>query len=280
MTSKTPPSEYLVISRGQWDKDLPAQTIQAAIDRFYVWHGRLVEEGRARSGQRLAREGRLVSRDRVIDGPFAEAKEVVGGYWFILAASLAEATELARENPCLACGLSFEVRPIEPARASAFVAATETPSDDETRDVPRSFRSPADICASLTYDDAPAAIDWLCRAFGFVKRFVVPGPGNRIEHSELSLGTGVIMIGSSKPDDHRFSPKALAGVSQALSVFVEDPDAHFKAAMAAGARVVRELRTEEYGARGYMALDPEGHLWYFGNYRPGGYWEAPSAHHS
>ncbi len=61
-------------------------------------------------------------------------------------------------------------------------------------------------------------------------------------------------------------------VHRRRSVFVEDPDAHLAVSVAAGARIVRELRTEEYGARGYMVLDPEGHLWYFGNYRPGEYW--------
>lgn len=137
-----------------------------------------------------------------------------------------------------------------------------------------SYRSPSDIYPSLTYDDAPAAIDWLCRAFGFSKRFAVDGPDNRIEHSELSIGTGVVMISSPKTEDNRRSPKALAGVAQALSVFVEDPDAHYAVAIAAGARLVRELRTEEYGARGYMVLDPEGHLWYFGTYRPGEYWQS------
>ena len=136
------------------------------------------------------------------------------------------------------------------------------------------YRSPSDIYPSLTYDDAPAAIDWLCRAFGFTKRFVVPGPGGRVEHSELSLGTGVVMIGSPKPEYGWLSPKAAGGASQAISVCVDDPDAHHAIAVAAGAQVVRELRTEEYGARGYMARDPEGHLWYFGTYRPGEYWES------
>lgn len=140
--------------------------------------------------------------------------------------------------------------------------------------MPGSYLSPSDIYPSLTYNDASAAIEWLCRAFGFTKRFVVPGSDGRIEHSELSLGTGVVMIGSPKPELGRLSPVGLAGVSQALSVFVEDPDEHFKVAVAAGARVVRELRTEEYGARGYEVVDPEGHVWYFGNYRAGSYWEA------
>jgi uncharacterized glyoxalase superfamily protein PhnB len=133
--------------------------------------------------------------------------------------------------------------------------------------------TPSDVYPSLTYDDAAAAIEWLCRAFGFTKRFAVPGEGNRIEHSELTHGTGVVMIGSPKTEDHRKSPRSLDGVAQALSVYVADPDAHYVVAMAAGAKLVRELRTEEYGARGYMVLDPEGHLWYFGNYRPGGFWQ-------
>jgi uncharacterized glyoxalase superfamily protein PhnB len=136
------------------------------------------------------------------------------------------------------------------------------------------YRTPSDIHPSLTYDDAPGAIEWLCRAFGFTRRFVVPGPDNRVEHSELSLGSGVVMISSPKPEDGRFSPKSLAGVAQGLSVFVADPDAHFELAVAAGAKVLRPLQTEEYGARGYMVSDPEGHVWYFGNYRPGEYWEA------
>jgi len=140
--------------------------------------------------------------------------------------------------------------------------------------MPKPAYTPSDIHPSLTYDDAPAAIDWLCRAFGFTKRFVVSGPNDRVEHSELSLGTGVVMVSSPKPEDRRLSPRALAGSAQALSVFVPDPEAHHKRAVAAGARIIRPLQTEEYGARGYMAVDPEGHMWYFGNYRPGEYWEA------
>ena len=62
----------------------------------------------------------------MLDGPFTEAKEVVGGYWFFVAASLDEACALAAQNPCIACGLQFEVRPIEPVRASAWVPSNET----------------------------------------------------------------------------------------------------------------------------------------------------------
>lgn len=134
-------------------------------------------------------------------------------------------------------------------------------------------RTPSDIHPGLTYDDAPAAIEWLCRAFGFEKRLVVPGEGGRIEHSELTLGTGVVMVGSPKPEHRRVSPKHLAGVPHVLSVYVEDPDAHHDVAVAAGATVVHPLTTEEYGASGYMVTDIEGQIWYFGNYRPGEYWD-------
>ncbi|HVF15274.1 MAG TPA: YciI family protein [Steroidobacteraceae bacterium] len=127
MTDNKRLSEYLVISRGQWDTNKSPEEIQAAIDDFYEWHGRLVAEGRAKVGQRLARPSMMVSKHGVIDGPFTESKEVIGGYWFFLADSLAEAAALAAKNPCVACGLTFEVRPIEDERCSAFVETSETP---------------------------------------------------------------------------------------------------------------------------------------------------------
>lgn len=119
--------EYLLLSRGQWDADKSPQEIQAAIDEFYAWHARLVAQGKFRPGQRLARDTKLVTRTGIVDGPFTETKEVVGGYWFVLAASLQEAAEIVAHNPCLACGLAFEIRPIEPEKASAFRESTETP---------------------------------------------------------------------------------------------------------------------------------------------------------
>jgi uncharacterized glyoxalase superfamily protein PhnB len=129
-----------------------------------------------------------------------------------------------------------------------------------------------DVYPSLTYDDAPAAVEWLCRAFGFTRRLVVPGPDERIVHSELTLGGAVVMVSSPKPEAGRVGPRNLSGTSHALSIRIEDPDAHYQRAKAAGAVILRELEDEEYGSRGYMAKDLEGHVWYFGTYRPGAYW--------
>lgn len=120
--------EYLVLSRGQWDPALPKETIQRAIDEFYVWYELSLGHGRMKPGQRLKTERRRVSRQGVTDGPFTEAKEVVGGYWFIVAASLDEAAAIAAENPCLACGLELEIREVDPERASAWAVTNETPA--------------------------------------------------------------------------------------------------------------------------------------------------------
>jgi hypothetical protein len=128
MSGTSSKSEFLVLSRGQWDRDKSPEEIQQAIDAFYVWRDQLVLEGKMKPGQRLARAATLVSRDGVTDGPFTEAKEVVGGYWHFMADSLDEAVALAARNPCLACGLMNEVRPIEPERASAGKISSETPA--------------------------------------------------------------------------------------------------------------------------------------------------------
>lgn len=126
------------------------------------------------------------------------------------------------------------------------------------------------------YDDAAGAIEWLCRAFGFEMRLVVPGPDGTIAHSELTFGPGVIMVGSAKPEKGWVSPRGLPALHQAICVQVDDPDAHHDRAKAAGAKILQELRDEDYGSRGYMVEDVEGHQWYFGTYRPGPHWTEPT----
>ena len=130
-----------------------------------------------------------------------------------------------------------------------------------------------DLYSALTYDDAPAAIEWLCQSFGFQRRLVVPGPDGKIIHSELSLGNAIVMVSSPKPEMGRTSPGSLASASHCLCIHVADADRHFEIAQAAGAVIMQIIQDEDYGSRGYMAKDIEGHLWYFGTYRPGAYWD-------
>src|SRR3546814_4838674 len=96
--SNAPLSEFLVLSRWRWDEELSEDEIQAAIDDFYAWHGRLVEEGKVRVGQRLKRDTRRVARDAVTDGPDSESKGVLGGHWHGSAGSLAEAGALNEQS--------------------------------------------------------------------------------------------------------------------------------------------------------------------------------------
>ena len=129
------------------------------------------------------------------------------------------------------------------------------------------------ISSSVFYDDAPAAIDWLCRAFGFEVRLKVSGDDGRIHHSELTFGDGLVMVGQTGgtelPQNLYRSPRTIAGgITQALAIHIDDVDAHHARAVAAGAKIVREPRTSDYGDdywtdRSYGALDPEGHLWWF-----------------
>jgi len=130
----------------------------------------------------------------------------------------------------------------------------------------------ANIYPCLFYENAPAAIEWLCDAFGFVKRLVVAGPHGTVVHSELSFGPGIIMVGTASPKDGWVSPRNLPGVNQLISVQVDDPDAHFARATSRGAVVTRPLRDEDYGSRGYMVKDLEGNHWCFATYRPGRHW--------
>ncbi|MBI1396263.1 MAG: hypothetical protein GC151_09825 [Betaproteobacteria bacterium] len=121
-------NEYLVISRGQWDETASKADLQRAIDDFYVWYERNLECGVMKPGSRLAVDRRIVSRGAITDGPFPETKELVGGFWFIVADSLDEAAALAAGNPCLAFGLTLEIRPLEDERASASAVTNETPA--------------------------------------------------------------------------------------------------------------------------------------------------------
>jgi hypothetical protein len=123
-----PSNEYLLLSRGQWDPQKSRSEIQSAIDSFYNWHEQLVADGKFKPGHRLATGTKLVTQKGITDGPFAESKEIIGGYWFIVAGSLEEAASIASQNPCLKCGLSYEVRPLELERASAYREGNETPT--------------------------------------------------------------------------------------------------------------------------------------------------------
>lgn len=116
---------------------------------------------------------------------------------------------------------------------------------------------------SMRYVDAPAAIEFLKRAFGFEEHVVYRGDDGTIAHAQLSYGPSILMLGSDRDD--LFGRRAGQGW---LYVAVDDPDAHCQRARAAGAEVMTELHDTDYGSRDYAARDLEGNMWSFGTYRP------------
>lgn len=130
----------------------------------------------------------------------------------------------------------------------------------------------ATIIPCLRYHDAQAAIEWLCRAFGFKQHAVYAGPDGTIMHAELRFGNGMIMLGSKTDTPFARLQKHVTEVggvgTQSPYVIVSDADAHHAQALAAGATLVLPLKTEDYGGRGYSCLDCEGYLWNFGTYDP------------
>jgi len=127
------------------------------------------------------------------------------------------------------------------------------------------------IMPALRYKDAPAAIDWLCQVFGFVRHAVYAQPDGSIGHAELTLGGGMIMLGSEKDDEYgrNFkSPSQLGAETRGAYIVVPDADAVYARAQAAGATVVRTLQDTAYGSREFTVKDPEGHSWSVGTYDP------------
>ncbi len=125
------------------------------------------------------------------------------------------------------------------------------------------------IFPGLRYRDAPAAIAWLEKAFGFKAGLVVPGPDNTIAHAQLQLGAGMIMLGSMRDDAHvLLSPKAVGGCTQSVYVVVPEIDALLDRARKAGAEIFFGPVDTEYGSRDFGCRDPEGHVWNFGTYSP------------
>ena len=124
--------------------------------------------------------------------------------------------------------------------------------------------------SAVFYDDAGAAIDWLSRVIGFETRLRIDGDGGdvRVHHlQELVLGDGVVMVASAKRPPFK-SPRALGGANtQSILLYVSDVDAHNARAKKAGAKIVTDLETKNYGDdygsnRSYELEDPEGHRWW------------------
>jgi uncharacterized glyoxalase superfamily protein PhnB len=112
------------------------------------------------------------------------------------------------------------------------------------------------VTPTIRYDDEKAAMEWLCTVFGFEKQLVVPNDDGSIAHAQLTFGNGMIMLGTMGGETHN------------ICVVVSDADAVYARVKAAGVEILREIRDEHYGGRGFTCRDIEGHVWNFGTYDP------------
>ncbi|EDY20172.1 DGPFAETKE family protein [Chthoniobacter flavus Ellin428] len=130
MNNTSAKSDYLLLFRGaDWHRGLSPDEIQKTMTVWMAWFNRLVEEGRCKGGQSLGPDSKIVSgkMKNVVDGPYAEAKESVAGYFLLTVGSLEEAAEIAKECPTLGYGTTVEVRPLL-ARCAASEMAVAKPA--------------------------------------------------------------------------------------------------------------------------------------------------------
>ena len=130
------------------------------------------------------------------------------------------------------------------------------------------------VIPALRYRDALAAIDWLCRNFGFERHLVVTGEdGRTVHHAQLVLGGGMVMLGSvdsgSEYGRSIRQPDEVGGFeTQSPYLVVADADEVYRKVKADGGQIVMEIKDEDYGGRGFGCRDPEGRLWSVGTYDP------------
>jgi uncharacterized glyoxalase superfamily protein PhnB len=125
------------------------------------------------------------------------------------------------------------------------------------------------IVPYLLYSDAPAAIDFLCRAFGFTEQFRLPMPDGRVGHAQLAYEGNLVMLASAFSEGGFASPLNLPAVHSLVYCTVDDADAHYARARGAGATIAAEP-ANEHGTRMYRAMDTEGHRWLFAGPVPEG----------
>ena len=122
-------------------------------------------------------------------------------------------------------------------------------------------------------------IDWLCEVVGFQKNAVYLGPGDTVLHFQLTLGGGMVMVGSVNNDTPSSKllkqPDQIGGAeTQSPYLMVSDIDAVYARAKRAGAKILMDMEEKDYGGKAFTCADPEGHIWHVGTFDP---WESPQS---
>jgi PhnB protein len=150
-------------------------------------------------------------------------------------------------------------RRAKPVKARAKpVKARAKPAKRKVKPIPDGYHTETPY---LTVDNAAAAIEFYKKAFGAKELFRMPGPGGKIGHAELQIGTSRIMLADESPEMGSRAPRTLGGSPVALMLYVPDVDTVFTRAVAAGAKETRPVKNQFYGDRSGNLDDPFGHKW-------------------
>lgn len=116
MESNDQKYDYMLLFRGtDWDRDLSPEELQRVVSNWVAWFDGLCKSGKCLSGHPLVSEGKVVTGKKgrsVADGPFAESKEAIAGYFYLRVDGLEEALQIAQQCPALEHGAQVEVRPV------------------------------------------------------------------------------------------------------------------------------------------------------------------------
>ena len=124
--------------------------------------------------------------------------------------------------------------------------------------IPTGYHS---VTPYLIVNNAAAAIDFYKKAFNAVEIMRFPGPGGRIMHAEVKIGDSPVMLADEMPEEGYVGPQASGGSSVSLHLYVDNVDAYFAQAVAAGATIKRAVEDQFYGDRSGTLADPFGHIW-------------------
>jgi PhnB protein len=132
------------------------------------------------------------------------------------------------------------------------------------KSIPDGYHS---VTPYLVLSGATEAIDFYKQAFGATELFQVPAPGGKIGHAEIKIGDSTIMLADEFPEMGYKSPRTLGGSPVSIMIYVEDVDAVFDRAIAAGGKEQRPVKDQFYGDRSGTLEDPFGHVWHVATHK-------------
>ncbi len=272
---------FMVLIKANADTEagrMPSEQLLAEMGRF---NEALVRAGVMQAGEGLhpsARGARVLfdgERRTVIDGPFAETKELIAGFWIWQVGSRAEALEWARRIPN-PTGVQGEVELRQVFEAEDFGEAF-TPELRAQEDRQRAALAAKGAAKAVVTNPVPPArgatpylvvrgagdaIAWYQRALGATLGARLDAPDGSVVHAELAVGEAQFMLSEERPEYGSKSPRTLGGTPVTLVVYVPDADAAFATATAAGASAVMPVADQFWGDRAGCFTDPFGHAWF------------------